>query len=192
MAKKNNSKKEAPAACDLAALKKRYAVRAAAGLCSGAALAALYVCSRSGFAALAVPFAAAALCIGLWALFARLVLCRMPHLLHKQFTQPILWALSVPAWLGSACLLLMLPVSFSGEAEEAVALSIMLLEAVLLAPAAALAALVLGVLAVVKAARHLASAQGTRAYTELPLAVSIIALFGTVAMVGFGAWIILH
>ena len=156
MAKKNNSKKEAPAACELAALKKRYAVRAAAGLCSGAALAALYVCSRSGFAALAVPFAAAALCIGLWALFARLVLCRMPHLLHKQFTQPILWALSVPAWLGSACLLLMLPVSFSGEAEEAVALSIMLLEAVLLAPAAALAALVLGVLAVVKAARHLA------------------------------------
>ena len=144
MAKKNNSKKEAPAACELAALKKRYAVRAAAGLCSGAALAALYVCSRSGFAALAVPFAAAALCIGLWALFARLVLCRMPHLLHKQFTQPILWALSVPAWLGSACLLLMLPVSFSGEAEEAVALSIMLLEAVLLAPAAALAALVLG------------------------------------------------
>ena len=135
MAKKNNSKKEAPAACELAALKKRYAVRAAAGLCSGAALAALYVCSRSGFAALAVPFAAAALCIGLWALFARLVLCRMPHLLHKQFTQPILWALSVPAWLGSACLLLMLPVSFSGEAEEAVALSIMLLEAVLLAPA---------------------------------------------------------
>ena len=98
----------------------------------------------------------AALCLGLWALFARLVLCRMPHLLHKQFTQPILWALSVPAWLGSACLLLMLPVSFSGEAEEAVALSIMLLEAVLLAPAAALAALVLGVLAVVKAARHLA------------------------------------
>ena len=185
MAKKNNSKKEAPAACELAALKKRYAVRAAAGLCSGAALAALYVCSRSGFAA-------AALCIGLWALFARLVLCRMPHLLHKQFTQPILWALSVPAWLGSACLLLMLPVSFSGEAEEAVALSIMLLEAVLLAPAAALAALVLGVLAVVKAARHLASAQGTRAYTELPLAVSIIALFGTVAMVGFGAWSILH
>lgn len=192
MAKKNNSKKEAPAACELAALKKRYAVRAAAGLCSGAALAALYVCSRSGFAALAVPFAAAALCIGLWALFARLVLCRMPHLLHKQFTQPILWALSVPAWLGSACLLLMLPVSFSGEAEEAVALSIMLLEAVLLAPAAALAALVLGVLAVVKAARHLASAQGTRTYTELPLAVSIIALFGTVAMVGFGAWSILH
>lgn len=192
MAKKNNSKKEAPAACELAALKKRYAVRAAAGLCSGAALAALYVCSRSGFAALAVPFAAAALCIGLWALFARLVLCRMPHLLHKQFTQPILWALSVPAWLGSACLLLMLPVSFSGEAEEAVALSIMLLEAVLLAPAAALAALVLGVLAVVKAARHLASAQSTRAYTELPLAVSIIALFGTVAMVGFGAWSILH
>lgn len=192
MAKKNNSKKEAPAACELAALKKRYAVRAAAGLCSGAALAALYVCSRSGFAALAVPFAAAALCIGLWALFARLVLCRMPHLLHKQFTQPILWALSVPAWLGSACLLLMLPVSFSGEAEEAVALSIMLLEAVLLAPAAALAALVLGVLAVVKAARRLASAQGTRAYTELPLAVSIIALFGTVAMVGFGAWSILH
>ena len=192
MAKKNNSKKEAPAACELAALKKRYAVRAAAGLCSGAALAALYVCSRSGFAALAVPFAAAALCIGLWALFARLVLCRMPHLLHKQFTQPILWALSVPAWLGSACLLLMLPVSFSGEAEEAVALSIMLLEAVLLAPAAALAALVLGVLAVVKAARHLVSAQGTRAYTELPLAVSIIALFGTVAMVGFGAWSILH
>lgn len=192
MAKKNNSKKEAPAACELAALKKRYAVRAAAGLCSGAALAALYVCSRSGFAALAVPFAAAALCIGLWALFARLVLCRMPHLLHKQFTQPILWALSVPAWLGSACLLLMLPVSFSGEAEEAVALSIMLLEAVLLAPAAALAALVLGVLAVVKAARHLASAQGTCAYTELPLAVSIIALFGTVAMVGFGAWSILH
>ena len=192
MAKKNNSKKEAPAACELAALKKRYAVRAAAGLCSGAALAALYVCSRSGFAALAVPFAAAALCIGLWALFARLVLCRMPHLLHKQFTQPILWALSVPAWLGSACLLLMLPVSFSGEAEEAVALSIMLLEAVLLAPAAALAALVLGVLAVVKAARPLASAQGTRAYTELPLAVSIIALFGTVAMVGFGAWSILH
>ena len=192
MAKKNNSKKEAPAACELAALKKRYAVRAAAGLCSGAALAALYVCSRSGFAALAVPFAAAALCIGLWALFARLVLCRMPHLLHKQFTQPILWALSVPAWLGSACLLLMLPVSFSGEAEEAVALSIMLLEAVLLAPAAALAALVLGVLAVVKAARHLASAQGTRPYTELPLAVSIIALFGTVAMVGFGAWSILH
>ena len=123
---------------------------------------------RSGFAALAVPFAAAALCIGLWALFARLVLCRMPHLLHKQFTQPILWALSVPAWLGSACLLLMLPVSFSGEAEEAVALSIMLLEAVLLAPAAALAALVLGVLAVVKAARHLASAQGTRAYTAAP------------------------
>ena len=183
MAKKNNSKKEAPAACELAALKKRYAVRAAAGLCSGAALAALYVCSRSGFAALAVPFAAAALCIGLWALFARLVLCRMPPLLHKQFTQPILWALSVPAWLGSACLLLMLPVSFSG---------IMLLEAVLLAPAAALAALVLGVLAVVKAARHLASAQGTRAYTELPLAVSIIALFGTVAMVGFGAWSILH
>ena len=181
MAKKNNSKKEAPAACELAALKKRYAVRAAAGLCSGAALAALYVCSRSGFAALAVPFAAAALCIGLWALFARLVLCRMPHLLHKQLTQPILWALSVPAWLGSACLLLMLPVSFSGEAEEAVALSIM-----------PLAALVLGVLAVVKAARHLASAQGTRAYTELPLAVSIIALFGTVAMVGFGAWIILH
>ena len=169
MAKKNNSKKEAPAACELAALKKRYAVRAAAGLCSGAALAALYVCSRSGFAALAVPFAAAALCIGLWALFARLVLCRMPPLLHKQFTQPILWALSVPAWLGSACLLLMLP-----------------------APAAALAALVLGVLAVVKAARHLASAQGTRAYTELPLAVSIIALFGTVAMVGFGAWSILH
>ena len=54
------------------------------------------------------------------------------------------------------------------------------------------AALVLGVLAVVKAARHLASAQGTRAYTELPLAVSIIALFGTVAMVGFGAWSILH
>lgn len=192
MAKKNNSKKEAPAACELAALKKRYAVRAAAGLCSGAALAALYVCSRSGFAALAVPFAAAALCIGLWALFARLVLCRMPHLLHKQFTQPILWALSVPAWLGSACLLLMLPVSFSGEAEEAVALSIMLLEVVLLAPAAALAALVLGVLAVVKAARHLASAQSTRAYTELPLAVSIIALFGTVAMVGFGAWSILH
>ena len=192
MAKKNNSKKEAPAACELAALKKRYAVRAAAGLCSGAALAALYVCSRSGFAALAVPFAAAALCIGLWALFARLVLCRMPHLLHKQFTQPILWALSVPAWLGSACLLLMLPVSFSGEAEEAVALSIMLLEAVLLAPAAALAALVLGVLAVVKAASHLASAQGTRAYAELPLAVSIIALFGTVAMVGFGAWSILH
>ena len=185
MAKKNNSKKEAPAACELA-------VRAAAGLCSGAALAALYVCSRSGFAALAVPFAAAALCIGLWALFARLVLCRMPPLLHKQFTQPILWALSVPAWLGSACLLLMLPVSFSGEAEEAVALSIMLLEAVLLAPAAALAALVLGVLAVVKAARHLASAQGTRAYTELPLAVSTIALFGTVAMVGFGAWSILH
>ena len=92
MAKKNNSKKEAPAACELAALKKRYAVRAAAGLCSGAAL----------------------------------------------------------------------------------------------------AALVLGVLAVVKAARHLASAQGTRAYTELPLAVSIIALFGTVAMVGFGAWSILH
>ena len=80
----------------------------------------------------------------------------------------------------------------SGEAEEAVALSIMLLEAVLLAPAAALAALVLGVLAVVKAARHLASEQGTRAYTELPLAVSIIALFGTVAMVGFGAWSILH
>ena len=160
MAKKNNSKKEAPAACELAALKKRYAVRAAAGLCSGAALAALYVCARSGVAALAVPFAAAALCIGLWALFARLVLCRMPHLLHKQFTQPILWALSVPAWLGSACLLLMLPVSFSGEAEEAVALSIMLLEAVLLAPAAALAALVLAVLAVVKAARHLASAQG--------------------------------
>jgi len=58
--------------------------------------------------------------------------------------------------------------------------------------AAALAALVLGVLAVVKAARHLASAQGTRAYTELPLAVSIIALFGTVAMVGLGAWSILH
>ena len=104
MAKKNNSKKEAPAACELAALKKRYAVRAAAGLCSGAALVALYVCSRSGFAALAVPFAAAALCIGLWALFARLVLCRMPHLLHKQFTQPILWALSVPhGWEAPAC-----------------------------------------------------------------------------------------
>ena len=54
------------------------------------------------------------------------------------------------------------------------------------------AALVLGVLAVIKAAKHLGTAQGTRAYTELPLAVSIIALFATVAMVGLGAWSILH
>ncbi len=186
------SNRPAPGREELGRTKKQYAIRAAACLAIGAALTAAYACCGAGLLAGAVPVAAAALCMGLWALFARLVLCRMPHLLHKQFTQPILWALSVPAWLGSACLLLMLPVSFSGEAEEAVALSIMLLEAVLLAPAAALAALVLGVLAVVKAARHLASAQGTRAYTELPLAVSIIALFGTVAMVGFGAWSILH
>ena len=48
------------------------------------------------------------------------------------------------------------------------------------------------ILAVIKAAKHLGTAQGTRAYTELPLAVSIIALFATVAMVGLGAWSILH
>ena len=111
---------------------------------------------------------------------------------RQEFTQPVLWALSVPVWMGAACLMLTLPVSFSSDAEEAVAISIMLLEAVLLAPAAVLAALVLGVLAVIKAAKHLGTAQGTRAYTELPLAVSIIALFATVAMVGLGAWSILH
>ena len=60
------------------------------------------------------------------------------------------------------------------------------------ADADALAALVLGMLAVVKAAKHLGAAQGTRAYTELPLAISIIALFATVAIVGLGAWSILY
>lgn len=185
--------KHAQAAADgLNAVKNRYGARAAAYLSLGAALTAVYSFSGRGLGAAAVPFAAAALCAGLWALFARLALCRAPHLLHKEFTQPILWALSVPVWMGAACLMLMLPVSFSSQAEETAAISVMLLEAVLLAPAAALAALVLGVLAVVKAAKHLGAAQGTRAYTELPLAVSIIALFATVAMVGFGAWGILH
>ena len=169
--------KHAQASADgLNAVKKRYAARAAAYLSLGAALTAVYSFSGHGLGAAAVPFAAAALCAGLGALFARLALCRAPHLLRKEFTQ----------------LMLMLPVSFSSQAEETAAISVMLLEAVLLAPAAALAALVLGVLAVVKAAKHLGAAQGTRAYTELPLAVSIIALFATVAMVGFGAWGILH
>lgn len=185
--------KHAQASADgLNAVKKRYAARAAAYLSLGAALTAVYSFSGRGLGAAAVPFAAAALCAGLWALFARLALCRAPHLLRKEFTQPILWALSVPVWMGAACLMLMLPVSFSSQTEETAAISVMLLEAVLLAPAAALAALVLGVLAVVKAAKHLGAAQGTRAYTELPLAVSIIALFATAAMVGFGAWGILH
>lgn len=186
------SKNAQAATCSLNTMKKRYAARAAAYLSLGAALTAVYSFSGLGLGAAAVPFAAAALCAGFWALFARLVLCRVPHLLHKEFTQPVLWALSVPVWMGAACLMLTLPVSFSSDAEEAVAISIMLLEAVLLAPAAALAALVLGVLAVIKAAKHLGTAQGTRAYTELPLAVSIIALFATVAMVGLGAWSILH
>ena len=186
------SKNAQAATCSLNTMKKRYAARAAAYLSLGAALTAVYSFSGLGLGAAAVPFAAAALCAGFWALFARLVLCRVPHLLHKECTQPVLWALSVPVWMGAACLMLTLPVSFSSDAEEAVAISIMLLEAVLLAPAAVLAALVLGVLAVIKAAKHLGTAQGTRAYTELPLAVSIIALFATVAMVGLGAWSILH
>ena len=186
------SKNAQAATCSLNTMKKRYAARAAAYLSLGAALTAVYSFSGLGLGAAAVPFAAAALCAGFWALFARLVLCRVPHLLHKEFTQPVLWALSVPVWMGAACLMLTLPVSFSSDAEEAVAISIILLEAVLLAPAAVLAALVLGVLAVIKAAKHLGTAQGTRAYTELPLAVSIIALFATVAMVGLGAWSILH
>ena len=170
----DKASKHAQAGTDsLNTMKKRYAARAAAYLSLGAAL-------------------TAALCAGLWALFARLVLCRAPHLLRKEFIQPILWALSVPVWMGAACLMLMLPVSFSSQAEETVAISVMLLEAVLLAPAAALAALVLGMLAVVKAAKHLGAAQGTRAYTELPLAISIIALFATVAIVGLGAWSILY
>lgn len=154
------SKNAQAATCSLNTMKKRYAARAAAYLSLGAALTAVYSFSGLGLGAAAVPFAAAALCAGFWALFARLVLCRVPHLLHKEFTQPVLWALSVPVWMGAACLMLTLPVSFSSDAEEAVAISIMLLEAVLLAPAAVLAALVLGVLAVIKAAKHLGTAQG--------------------------------
>lgn len=184
------SNRPAPGREELGRTKKQYAIRAAACLAIGAALTAAYACCGAGLLAGAVPVAAAALCMGLWALFARLVLCRMPHLLQKEFTQPVLWALSMPAFLGIFCLLMMLPVSFE-QAQETIAVSILFLEAVFLLPAAAVAALVLGILAVVKAARHLGRGGGTRAYNEVPFAVSIIALFATLACLGLAVWSIL-
>ncbi len=171
-------------------IKKRYTIRAVACLTIGIVLVAAYVCCGIGLLAGVIPVATAALCIGLWALFVRLVLCRMPHLLEKGFTQPILWALSMPAFLGIFCLLMTLPVSFE-QAQETAAVSILFLEAVFLLPAGAVAALVLGILAVVKAARHFARGGGTRAYNEVPFAVSIIALFATLACLGLAIWSIL-
>lgn len=186
----NVSNRPAAGREDLGRMKKRYTVRAVAGFAAGAALTAAYACCGIGLLAGTLPVAAAALCTGLWALFARLVLCHTPHLLKKEFTQPILWALGLPAFLGAFCLLMMLPVSFE-QAQETAAMSILFLEAVFLFPAGALAALVLGVLAVVKAARHLGRGGGTRAYNEVPFAVSVVALFATVACFGLALWSIL-
>lgn len=163
-----------------AAPERRYTVACAVlGPLTAAGLAACIVFCNEWGTALFFPLLGAAATALLWCAFARLFLCRDPErLLSRDFTRAVRRALEIPVWAGVTALLCLLP------AEMPFSVAILL---VLLFLAAVPAAVLLGVLSVCSAVRHLRAAPISEPsiYREGPLVLAALLLVAELAALGW-------
>ena len=119
------------------------------------------------------------------------LLCKEARYLAPTFRLPLLLSTLCPAW--AVLLLAALALFSTGAAEETLGFWLFTLVLLVLAPAAPVAALALGVWAVVLGARHLKATTDAdgRLYRELPLALSALMLTAVAAVAAVGVFYVL-
>ena len=137
------------------------------------------------------PLAATAAAVLLWQAVKWGLLCKEARDLAPTFRLPLLLSTLCPAWallFCAACALFS-----TGAAEETLGFWLFTLVLLVLVPAAPVAALALGVWAVVLGARHLKATTDAdgRLYRELPLALSALMLTAVAAVAAVGVFYVL-